>query len=39
MMPKDAQLRPAVLAEVANLVREADKNYASLITITTTTFC
>ncbi len=26
---EDAQLRPAVLAEIANLVREADKNYAS----------
>ncbi len=27
--PEDAQMRPQVLAEVANLVREADKNYAS----------
>ncbi len=27
--PEDAQMRPKVLAEVANLVREADKNYAS----------
>ncbi len=27
--PEDAQLRPAVLAEVANLVREASTNYAS----------
>ncbi len=26
---EDAQMRPQVLAEVANLVREADKNYAS----------
>ncbi len=27
--PEDAKMRPQVLAEVANLVREADKNYAS----------
>ena len=27
--PKDSQLRPAFLAEVANLVREADADYAS----------
>lgn len=27
--PEDAQMRPEVLAEIANLVREADANYAS----------
>lgn len=27
--PEDAQMRPKVLEEIANLVREADKNYAS----------
>jgi len=27
--PEDAQMRPKVLEQIANLVREADKNYAS----------